>query len=45
MGIFWTLNDNQCLSFPGVLLGKALKALFLRNDPYASTQKPEEPSS
>ncbi|TRU19524.1 MAG: hypothetical protein EWV81_23760 [Microcystis aeruginosa Ma_SC_T_19800800_S464] len=28
--------DNQCLSFVGVLLGKALKTIFLENYPYSS---------
>ncbi len=29
--------DNQCLSFVGVLLGKALKTMFLENYPYPSS--------
>ncbi|TRU31004.1 MAG: hypothetical protein EWV80_01035 [Microcystis aeruginosa Ma_QC_B_20070730_S2] len=29
--------DNQCLSFVGVLLGKALKTIFLENYPYSSS--------
>ncbi|BAG02123.1 unknown protein [Microcystis aeruginosa NIES-843] len=30
-GLFSTWCDNQCLSFVGVLLGKALKTIFLEN--------------
>jgi hypothetical protein len=36
-GLFSTLCDNQCLSFVGVLLGKALKTMFLENYPYPSS--------
>ncbi|TRV02740.1 MAG: hypothetical protein EWV73_06310 [Microcystis wesenbergii Mw_QC_B_20070930_S4D] len=32
-----SLCDNQCLSFVGVLLGKALKTMFLENYPYPSS--------
>ncbi|NCQ96020.1 MAG: hypothetical protein GPJ33_12250 [Microcystis aeruginosa W11-03] len=32
-----SLRDNQCLSFVGVLLGKALKTMFLENYPYPSS--------
>jgi hypothetical protein len=35
--IFSTLCDNQCLSFVGVLLGKALKTIFPKNYPYSSS--------
>ncbi|TRU88106.1 MAG: hypothetical protein EWV76_09675 [Microcystis novacekii Mn_MB_F_20050700_S1] len=34
---FRCLCDNQCLSFLGVLLGKALKTMFLENYPYPSS--------
>ncbi|BAG03664.1 unknown protein [Microcystis aeruginosa NIES-843] len=34
--LFSTWCDNQCLSFVGVLLGKALKTIFLENYPYSS---------
>ena len=36
-GLFSTWCDNQCLSFVGVLLGKALKTIFLENYPYSSS--------
>jgi hypothetical protein len=32
-----TLCDNHCLSFGGVLLGKALKTIFRENYPYFSS--------
>ncbi|TRU97563.1 MAG: hypothetical protein EWV75_08870 [Microcystis wesenbergii Mw_QC_S_20081001_S30D] len=33
--LFSTLCDNQCLSFAGVLLGRALKTTFLENCPHS----------
>ncbi|TRT80816.1 MAG: hypothetical protein EWV82_14025 [Microcystis aeruginosa Ma_AC_P_19900807_S299] len=35
--LFSTLCDNQCLLFLVVLLGKALKNIFLENYPYSSS--------
>ncbi len=37
IGLFSTLCDNQCLLFVGVLLGKALRIMFLDNYPYSSS--------